>query len=61
MRTTELCFTLYGRLLDVAAEHIGGRLDLTLVFEYIDQDLAAYMEKSLPSGGVSLSQMKVQT
>ncbi|XP_028311163.1 cyclin-dependent kinase 4 [Gouania willdenowi] len=38
------------RLLDACAEPAGRSLDLTLVLEYIDQDLSTYLSKAPPSG-----------
>ncbi|KAM9784704.1 cyclin-dependent kinase 4 [Syngnathus typhle] len=38
------------KLLDVTATLAGNVLDLTLVLEYIDQDLSTYLSKAPPSG-----------
>ena len=43
------------------AGSIGGNLDLTLVFEYIDLDLAAYLSKVPLHQGLDLGEIKVQT
>ncbi|XP_069565159.1 cyclin-dependent kinase 6 [Brachyistius frenatus] len=40
------------RLLDASAEPVGTSLDLTLVLEYIDQDLSTYLSKA-PASGLS--------
>uniref|UniRef100_A0A667YQT8 cyclin-dependent kinase n=1 Tax=Myripristis murdjan TaxID=586833 RepID=A0A667YQT8_9TELE len=40
------------RLLDVSAMPVGRRMDLTLVFEYIDQDLSTYLA-NVPTSGLN--------
>ncbi|XP_061662093.1 cyclin-dependent kinase 6-like isoform X2 [Syngnathoides biaculeatus] len=45
------------KLLDVKATLEGNALDLTVILEYIDQDLSTYMSKAPPSG-LSLDDIK---
>ncbi|XP_046894132.1 cyclin-dependent kinase 6 [Hypomesus transpacificus] len=45
------------KLLDVSAVMRGRSMDLTLVFEYIDQDLSAFLAK-VPNTGLSLDKIK---
>lgn len=46
------------RLLDAIAVPLGMKLDLTLVFEYIDQDLSTYLTK-VPASGLSRDRIRV--
>jgi len=46
------------RLLDASAVPVGSTLDLTLVLEYIDQDLSTYLSK-VPAPGLSHDSIKV--
>lgn len=46
------------RLLDASAVPVGRSLDLTLVLEYIDQDLSTYLSK-VPASGLSCDCIKV--
>lgn len=48
------------RLLDVSAGLRGRNLDLTLVFEYIDQDLSTFLS-TVSTTGLSLDKIKVST
>ncbi|KAM4597818.1 cyclin-dependent kinase 6 [Polymixia lowei] len=45
------------KLWDVSASLVGRSMDLTLVFEYIDQDLSTYLAK-VPSSGLGLDKIK---
>lgn len=45
------------RLLDACAVPVGRNTDLTLVLEYIDQDLSTYLSKT-PRSGLSLDRIK---
>lgn len=49
---------LLSRLLDASAVPVGVSLDLTLVLEYIDQDLSTYLSKA-PASGLSRDCIKV--
>lgn len=51
---------LFHRLLDVSVVSVGSTLDLTLVLEYIDQDLSTYLSK-VPASGLSRPVIKVGT
>lgn len=46
------------RLVDASVVPAGGSLDLTLVLEYIDQDLSTYLSK-VPASGLSRDCIKV--
>lgn len=46
------------RLLDVSVVPAGRSLDLTLVLEYVDQDLSTYLSK-VPASGLSRDAIKV--
>lgn len=48
------------RLLDASAVRVGQSLDLTLVLEYIDQDLSTYLSK-VPASGLNRNCIKVWT
>ncbi|XP_017274852.1 cyclin-dependent kinase 6 isoform X2 [Kryptolebias marmoratus] len=45
------------RLLDASAVSVGSALDLTLVLEYVDQDLSTYLSKA-PASGLSRGVIK---
>lgn len=47
------------RLLGASAVSIGSTLDLTLVLEYIDQDLSTFLSKA-PACGLSRDMIKVR-
>lgn len=49
---------LLHRLLDVSAGLRGRSMDLTLVFEYIDQDMSTYLS-NVSSSGLGLDKIKV--
>lgn len=49
---------LLSRLLDVSVVPAGRSLDLTLVLEYVDQDLSTYLSK-VPTSGLSRDAIKV--
>lgn len=49
---------LLSRLLDASAVPLDSTLDLTLVLEYIDQDLSTYLSK-VPAAGLSRGSVKV--
>lgn len=58
-----MCFLmliLMSRLLDASVAPVGRSLDLTLVLEYVDQDLSTYLSK-VPASGLSLERIKVWT
>lgn len=46
------------RLLDASVVQAGRNLDLTLVLEYVDQDLSTYLSK-VPASGLSRDCVKV--
>lgn len=48
------------RLLDVSALSTSSGLDLTMVLEYIDQDLSTYLSGA-PASGLSRNKIKVST
>lgn len=50
--------TSTSRLLDVSVVPVGQSLDLTLVLEYVDQDLSTYLSK-VPASGLSCDSIKV--
>lgn len=50
----------YIRLLDVSALSTSSGLDLTMVLEYIDQDLSTYLS-AVPASGLSRHKIKVST
>lgn len=51
---------MFCRLLDASAESVGSALDLTLVLEYIDQDLSTFLSKA-PACGLSRDLVKVRS
>lgn len=53
-----LPFSKSMRLLDVSALSTSSGLDLTMVLEYIDQDLSTYLS-AVPASGLSLYKIKV--
>lgn len=55
-----MCELTDSRLLDVSVVPGGRSLDLTLVLEYIDQDLSTYLSKA-PASGLSRDSVKVWT
>ncbi len=55
-----LLLVLMFRLLDASAVPVGTSVDLTLVLEYIDQDLSTYLSKA-PASGLSRDCIKVST
>ena len=59
--TVMACTVLLCRLLDTITTYNGGNLRLTLVCEYIDKDLVAYIANVPKPQGLGLSKVKVQT
>lgn len=53
------CFFGKSRLLDAAVDQVDRNLGLTLVLEYIDQDLSTYLSK-VPASGLRFDCIKVQ-
>lgn len=52
--------TLTSRMLDASVKTAGNSLDLTLVLEYVDQDLSTYLSK-VPASGLSRESVEVRT